>query len=249
MTLSKPVNKSYLKSCFWERSGAPHSINPCGNPASTPRAQCPRWRSCCTAWRPGRTVHWEWAAWPVCHPTGVKPTLASLGMLFFFYFCFCNSTYPSELQIYSPSWWMYPLFLGNVTVQIIRTARICSAQQAASISEFDLQSASRTPGWCDWPLNTSKSPTSGVTPGPASVMWVLKDICWGNEWSAVAVLAAYMSFFAINIWFLFAWAHFLDYPFLTNSMERIRDYSFKRSICPWWATFGSNNGLKPPKAW
>lgn len=171
-------------------TGAPHSINPCGNPASTTqgtvlkvkvmlhtmmaRQDCHLGTGCMACVSPNRSE---------AHPCIPWDALLFLFLLLQFHLSFQTSDIFSLLVNLSfIAWKCYSTDCHN-----------CSHLQCSASCfhfEFDLPSASGTPGWCKWPLNTFQSPTSGITPRPASLMWVLKDICWRNEWSIVAVLAA-----------------------------------------------------------
>lgn len=115
-------------------SGAPHSINPCGNPASTTQGTMPKvkvmlhtmmssedshlGRGCTACVSPNRSE---------AHPCIPWDALLFLFLLLQFHLSFQTSDTFSILV---------NLLLGSATVLTVRTVRIFSAWQAASISSL-----------------------------------------------------------------------------------------------------------------
>ena len=159
-------------------SGAPHSINPCGNPASTTQGTVPKVKVMLHTMMSSEDSHLGRGCTACVSPnrSEAHPCIPWDALLFLF-FAFAIPPILPDFR--------YILHLGEfIAWKCYSTdCQDCSHLQCLASCfhfEFDLPFASRTPGWCEWPLNTFQSPTSGVPPGPACLMWVLKDICWRN---------------------------------------------------------------------
>lgn len=139
----------------------------------------------------------------------------------------------------------YPLLLEKFPAQII--THICSVQHTTSYPDYFLAFPFCVRKyWMSWvPLQCLPVPYFRVS---TSVQYLRRECAVVFvEGINDCVLADVDLSLHLTSYFYFISS--FQCHFRSSSMERMQNYSFTHSICPWWAAFGSNNGLKSPKAW